>query len=71
MKLGKIALAATIPALAISSVAGQAVAADRLAAPVADESQMGGDVTTLAIVFLVLALAVGLVASDSGTPASP
>ena len=71
MKFGKMTLAAAVAALAISSVAGQAVAAERALAPVRGESQVGGDATTIAIIFAVLALAVGLIASDPDTPASP
>lgn len=72
MKFGKLALAAAAPALALAPVASQAVAADRAAAPVTSEDQMGGSATMIAVIFGLAALVVFVLGTDNNDePASP
>lgn len=65
MKFGKLALAASAASLAVAPIAGQAVAAERVAAPVTEESQLGGDNSSLIVILAVLAIGVGIWAFDS------
>lgn len=63
MDVRKITFAAAAAALAIAPVAGQAVAADRVAAPVSGESEIGGGPIGILIVLALVGLAIGI-ASD-------
>jgi hypothetical protein len=70
MKFSKLALAASAASVALGSIAGQAAAADRSVAPIEGESELGGGIGLL-LGFFIVALAVGLVASDDEGPVSP
>jgi hypothetical protein len=71
MKPKSLMLGAVAAVLATAPVATQAIAADRTAAPVSSESEMGGSV--IAPLFALIAFAVFIVASAGGddSPASP
>lgn len=70
MKFGKVTLAAAALAAATAPIAGQAFAAERSAAPVSGESEIGGGPIGILIVLALVGLAIGIAASDD-TPASP
>lgn len=63
MKLGKLALAASAISLAVAPIAGQAIASERVAAPVEGESEAGG--SSILIVLAIAALGIGIFAADS------
>ncbi|MGI8943566.1 MAG: hypothetical protein ACR2FJ_04905 [Qipengyuania sp.] len=66
MKFGKLALAASAASLAVAPIAGQAVAAERVAAPVTAESELGNeDNSSLIIILAILAIGIGIFAFDS------
>ena len=70
MRIGKVTLAAAAIAAASAPIAGQALAADRAAAPVTAENELGG--SGVAVAFLLLAIVSAIVlAQDDDTPASP
>lgn len=72
MKFGKAVLASAAMAVATLPVAGQAIAADRVAAPVTDSSSLGSDGTVIGVLFALLAIAVFVLATDTNdAPASP
>lgn len=72
MKFGKVTLVASAAALATASIAGQAIASDRVAAPVNSEAEMGGSAATIAILFGIAALVVFVLGTDNNDePASP
>ena len=71
MRIGKVMLATVALAAASAPIAGQAVAAERAAAPVSGENAMGGG-TGIAVLFGLVALAVFVLATDTNDePASP
>ncbi len=70
MKFGKVTLVASAAALATASIAGQAIASDRVAAPVSGESEVGGGPIGILIVLALVGLAIGI-ASGGDEPASP
>lgn len=70
MRIGKVTLAAAAIAAASAPIAGQALAADRAAAPVAGENELGG--SGIAVAFLLLAIVSAIfLAQDDDAPASP
>lgn len=70
MKIGRMMLSASAAVLASTPIAASAVAAERSAAPVAGESQMGGN--AIAPIFALLAFVAFLVAASGGDePVSP
>ncbi len=72
MRIGKVTLAAAALAAASAPIAGQAIAADRAAAPAFGESEMGGNGATVAIVFFLAVFAAGIFLADGDDePASP
>lgn len=70
MKFGKVTLVASAAALASASIAGHAIASDRVAAPVSGESEVGGGPIGILIVLALVGLAIGI-ASGGDEPASP
>lgn len=70
MKFGKVALAASAVSFAIAPVA---VAAERVSAPVAGESEIGGgNGATIGIIFAILAIGLTLgITSGDDEPVSP
>lgn len=70
MRIGKVTLAAAAIAAASAPIAGQAIAAERSAAPISDESLMGGGPYGILIVLALVGLAIGI-ASGGDEPASP
>jgi hypothetical protein len=70
MRIGKVTLAAAAIAAATAPIAGQAVAAERAAAPVSDENAMGGDGTVVAIIFALAVFAAAIFAAGDDEPVS-
>jgi hypothetical protein len=70
MKFAKVTLAAAAVAAATAPISGQAFAAERTAAPVSGESEMGGGPIGILIVLALVGLAVGIASGDE-TPSSP
>ena len=70
MKFGKVTLAAAAVAAASAPIAGQAFAAERDAAPVSGESELGGGPIGILVVLALVGLAIGIAAGDE-EPASP
>lgn len=68
MKFGKFALAASAVSLAISPAA---FAAERVSAPIDGESEIGGGGATVAVLFAIFALGVGIAVGGSDEPVSP
>jgi hypothetical protein len=68
MKFGKVALAASAVSLAVTPAA---FAAERVSAPVEGESEIGGGGATVAVLFAILALGVGIFAGGDDEPVSP
>ena len=69
MRIGKVTLAAAAIAAASAPIAGQAIAADRVAAPVAAENELGG--SGIAVAFLLLAIVSAIFLAQDDEPASP
>jgi hypothetical protein len=69
MRIGKVTLAAAAIAAASAPIAGQAIAADRAAAPVAAENELGD--SGIAVAFLLLAIVAGIFLAQGDEPASP
>lgn len=69
MRIGKVTLAAAAIAAASAPIAGQAIAAERSAAPVAAENELGG--AGIAVAFLLLAIVSGIFLAQDDEPASP
>lgn len=70
MKIGKALLGAAAIAAALAPISGQAIAAERAAQPVSGENQIGDGPIGILILFLIAAVAIGVVAGDDD-PASP
>lgn len=70
MKFGKVTLAAAAAIAASAPIAGQAIAAERTAAPVAGESDIGGGPIGILIILALVALGIGITAGDD-EPNSP
>lgn len=70
MKFGKVTLAAAAVAAASAPIAGQAFAAERVAAPVSGESELGGGPIGILVVLALVGLAIGIASGDE-EPASP
>lgn len=70
MRFGKVTLAAAAIAAASAPISGQAIAAERASQPVSGENQIGEGPFGILIVLALVALAIGIVASDD-EPASP
>lgn len=69
MKFGKIALAASAVSFAIAPVA---VAAERVSAPVSDESEIGGgNGITIGVIFAILAIGLFVAVGGDDEPVSP
>ncbi len=69
MKFAKVALAAAAASFATAPVA---VAAERVAAPVDNESEIGGDGgVSIAVVFALLVVALFVLVSGDDEPVSP
>jgi hypothetical protein len=68
MKFGKVALAASAVSLAITPAA---FAAERVSAPVTGESEIGGGGATVAVLFAILALGIGIAVGGADEPVSP
>ncbi len=68
MKFGKVALAASAASLAITPAA---FAAERVSAPVSGESEIGGGGASVAVLFAILALSIGIAVGGSDEPVSP
>ena len=67
MKFGKAALAVSAVSLAITPAA---FAAERVSAPVEGESEIGGG-ATVAVLFAILALGIGIAVGGQDEPVSP
>ena len=70
MKIGKIALAGTALALVTMPIAGQAIAADRAAAPISGENSIGSG-ATVGILFALAALTIGIAVSSGNNNNNP
>lgn len=70
MKFGKVTLAAAAAIAASAPIAGQAIAAERTAAPVAGESKIGDGPIGILIILALVALGIGITAGDD-EPNSP
>lgn len=71
MKFGKVTLGAAAAVAAMTPIAGQAIASERVAAPVEGESEIGGGPIGLLIILALVGIAIGVAAGSDDEPNSP